>query len=144
MIDFAIRYGMTSVLKTLEDDLEREISPDGGVFSKRDADQMLFDNRAFSRTKDLQWGLQLLARMQKSIYNLLVQIDDFEKTKLERLRDAAYEHRIRASARNGNRRNIVYDRSLVSEKAFRSKLELARHFHTRVDAKYSELKDMVC
>jgi hypothetical protein len=113
------------------------LQPDG-VFSQRDADKLLFDNQSFSKTKNLQWALQLLRRMQKSIYNLLIQVEEFEKTRLNGLKDAAKAHRLRASC------GVKNGKDLISEAAFKSSLQRVRQVNTRIQAKYNELKDLVC
>ncbi|KAI5848110.1 hypothetical protein BZA05DRAFT_120041 [Tricharina praecox] len=131
IIDFAVDKGMSAVLKTLEYELDGD-----SILSQKDAEKLLFDNQTFSKTKNLQWSLQLLRRMQRSIYNLLIQVEDFEKTKLDVLKDAARDHRIRA------RSGVKNGRNLISETAFRSKLQRVKQVNTRIEAKYNELKDL--
>jgi len=67
----------------------------------------------------------------------MIQVEDFEKTKLELLKDAARDHRNRAGSGVKNGRN------LISEAVFKSKLQRVKQVNTRIDAKYNELKDLV-
>jgi len=75
--------------------------------------------------------------MQRSICNLMIQVEDFEKTKLDVLKDSARDHRKRA------RSGVKNGRTLISETAFRSKMQRVKRVNTRIEAKYNELKDLV-